>query len=216
MFRSNKHPHEIAVAIADGVGSSLLAAMAAKLACLVALRSLAQCETFDDAKPILAIQRVFGFLGRRLKGIDAEQAPRGIDALTWESAIQCREVLQSTLTVIWTENHQVKALSLADGGIVGGKSKDAMQFASLSESCIGVGPFQPRLEPRAMLLQDINYFGAFTDGLNELAEDNQHIRWLLGGGGKLNARQAIDQVLSEFPEYIEDNISLCQFRRIND
>ncbi len=214
MFRSGSPSNEIAVAIADGVGSSLLAAKAAELACCVSLQSMAKSKSFAEAKPFLSAQRIFRFIG---KWINRRTGPaEGFTQSAWESAIGARQVLQTTLTVIWTEGDQVKALSLADGGVIGSSDGRNVQYASLSDRCSGIGPYQPLIQPRALAFGIQQYVSVFTDGLNELMEENASVRTAFAGATGLNASQAINKALVDFPEYIEDNVSLCQFRRIND
>ena len=110
----------------------------------------------------------------------------------------------------------MKILSLADGGILASATGEEVDFMKLNEHCIGIGPFVPNLSPRALLFDELNCLSVFTDGLNDLAEDNVSFRNQLVGLADESAKQSMEIGLRQYSEYIEDNTTLCQVRWLRD
>lgn len=217
LFQSDANPQEIAVAMADGVGGSLLSEVAAKLACVTALGTLATTKHFDDALPIKTASRVLRRIGSKIiQRASAIVLPESVCPSMWETAVACQRVFQTTLTVIWTDKEQLKILSLADGGILASATGEEVDFMKLNEHCIGIGPFVPNLSPRALLFDELNCLSVFTDGLNDLAEDNVSFRNQLVGLADESAKQSMEIGLRQYSEYIEDNTTLCQVRWLRD
>jgi len=216
LFQSDANPKEIAIAIADGVGGSLLSEVAAKLACVTSLGRLATAKHFDDALPIQTASRVLRRIGSKIQSASAIDLPDSVCPSMWETAVACQRVFQTTLTVIWTDKEQLKILSLADGGILASATGEEVEFMKLSEHCIGIGPFVQNVAPRALLFDELDCLSVFTDGLNDLAEDNVSFRHQLVGLADENAKQSMEIGLRQHSEYIEDNTTLCQIRWLRD
>ncbi len=216
LFQSDSHPQEIAIAIADGVGSSLLSEVAAKLACVTALGMIATAKRFDDAFPIQTASRVLRRIGSRIKNASSIRLPDSVCPSMWDAAVEYQKVFQTTLTVIWTDDEQLKILSLADGGILASATDEEVKFMKLNEHCIGIGPFVYNVAPRALLFDELDCLSVFTDGFNELAEDNIDFRDQLVGLDGRSAKESMETGLREHSEYIEDNTTLCQVRWLRD
>lgn len=197
-------------AIADGVSGSIMGGTAAEFACLVAMASVVTgAERGRVTCPIFAAEDAFRIVGKQIA------KPEGMPAFFWKRAQRDGRFLQTTLTVIWSIQSEIRIASLGDGGFLYRRLESPQcQYKNRSQFFAALGPKSKKLSVyRAKLAPEIGQFACFTDGLTPVVDAQPKAIATLFQHSADAASATIRYAMNKCPELVADNITVFQFTR---
>ena len=204
-----------AVAIADGITSSLESDLGSRLACLAALTVI---KMFQDAgkpprSPILSCQRYFNTLGERVCSSPDEYRPADSSQSGWARTVRDGRFAQTTLLVLWCDDRGLHFEGLGDGGfwLSVEPGMPPMLFRPDSSGPVNcLGPLQ-HVTPIDFAFQTRTWEHAalFTDGLGDVVAANDVLGLTtLEPASENPASSALQHVLEQDVHHdIEDNVT---------
>ena len=222
-----------AVALADGVTSSWQAELGAEIVCWSALRTLMDHATGDtwDEIALRAMHAASGGLGRLsaafLKNADALRPDTEFPA-SWRYMLDAGLYFQTTLLLAWCAGGVVHLVSIGDAGAAirtrastatAEDDRILLHVNSAAEFVHALGPHSGAdTEPDAVLHFDADtcdVMALYTDGIGRLVQPGPELlfalydeEWQPNGRGKNPARATVESLMEQFPQELQDNLSL--------
>ncbi|WP_425395426.1 protein phosphatase 2C domain-containing protein [Aeoliella sp.] len=173
--KRSSNPIRWAAAIADGVSSSLYSDVASRLACIAALTAFAQLNrhSLGKCEPIARAQSELLAIGQQLLSEPEKYRPPRMPRCGWQRVLRDGCLLQTTLMVVWQQEHRLHINGVGDGGYLlrfDANSPPVSHLPGAEKRVICLGPYAS-LERADFRLDYSTWYtvDVFTDGVTPVS-----------------------------------------------
>lgn len=223
-----------AVALADGVTSSWQSELGAEIVCWSALTALVEHATSvaSDEIGLRAVRAANDGLERLSAAFltNAEELrPDAEFPASWRYMLEAGLYFQTTLLLAWCAAGTVHVLSIGDAGAAirtrastptAEDDRILLHVNSAAEFVHALGPLTSGdTEPDALVHLDADTCGVlalYTDGIGRLVQPRPELLFALRdeerqptGGGNNPTRVTVESLMEQFPQELQDNLSLA-------